>query len=76
MDSKTSQCQEHNIEALLEWLGFLQIIKEASEKTIEYTNKILTALVPVNQNNKQEELPKNMVPDLGWFDRDRTKFKD
>ena len=21
-------------------------------------------------------MPKNMVPDPGWFDRDRTKFKD
>ena len=26
--------------------------------------------------NVLAEMPKNMIPDLGWFDRDRTKFKD
>jgi len=35
------------------------------------------ALVPVTTNmNKQAVMPKNTVPDLEWFDRDRTKFKD
>ena len=27
-------------------------------------------------NNKQAVMPKNMVSDLGWFDRDRTKFEN
>jgi len=39
-------------------------------------DKILISLVLVNQNNKQVELLKNMVPDPEWFDRDRTKFGD
>ena len=31
---------------------------------------------PVQEQNRQVELPKSMVPDLEWFNRDRTKFKD
>ena len=27
-------------------------------------------------NNEQAVMPKNMVSDLGWFDRDKTKFED
>jgi len=35
------------------------------------------ALVPVMTNtNKQTVMSKNIVPDLGWFNRDRTKFED
>ena len=35
------------------------------------------ALAPVTTNmNKQAVMPKNMVPDPGWFDGDRTKFED
>ena len=30
----------------------------------------------VASENIQTELPKNMVPDPGWFDSDRTKFED
>jgi len=26
--------------------------------------------------NKQAVMPKNIVPDPGWFDRDRIKFED
>jgi len=29
-----------------------------------------------SQENVQAGLPKNMVPDPGWFDGDRTKFED
>ena len=29
-----------------------------------------------NSENVQVEMPKNIVPDLGWFDGDQTKFKD
>ena len=29
-----------------------------------------------NSENVQAGLPKNMVPDPGWFDGDRTKFED
>jgi len=33
-----------------------------------------TASVPVMHN--ENAVMKNMVPDPGWFDRDRTKFED
>ena len=33
------------------------------------------ALAPVNKN-VQAVMPKSIVPDPGWFDRDQTKFKD
>ena len=51
MDSKMSQHQEHDIEALSEWLGSLQITEEASERTTEYTDEMLTALVLAQENN-------------------------
>jgi len=54
----------------------LNITEDISEKTIEYTDEILIALALENIQNKQVELPKSMVPNLGWFDRDRTKFED
>jgi len=37
------------------------------------------ALAPVaiaDSENVQAGLPKNMVPDPGWFDGDWTKFED
>jgi len=38
---------------------------------------MFAALVPVTMNtNKQAVMPKNMVPDPGLFDGDRTKFED
>ena len=76
MDNIASQCWEHNIEVLSEQLESLQITEEASERTIEYMDKISTVPVLVNKNNRQAGLPKNMVPNPGWFDRDRMKFKD
>jgi len=33
-------------------------------------------MVVISQENVQAGLPKNMVPDLGWFDSDQTKFED
>jgi len=29
-----------------------------------------------SQENVQAGLPKNMVPDPGWFDSNQTKFED
>ena len=29
-----------------------------------------------SKENRQAGLPKNMVPDPGWFDGDWTKFED
>ena len=33
-------------------------------------------VLAMTNNNKQAVIPKNMVPDPGWFDGDRTKFED
>ena len=38
---------------------------------------MFVALVPATMNmNKQAVMPKNIVPDLGQFDRNRMKFED
>ena len=43
-------------------------------------NEMLTAPAPATvvaiSKNIQIGMPKNMVPDPGWFDSDQTKFKD
>jgi len=58
-------------------LGSLKITKEdASEEMTEYTTKMLVALVSATVQNKQTVMLKSMVLDLGWFNRDRTKFED
>ena len=68
--------QDNNIKVLSEWLEFLQIANEASERITEYTDKMSTAPVPTQENNEQTGVPKNIVLDLGWFNKDRTKFED
>jgi len=54
----------------------LQITNEALRRTIEYTNKMLTVLVQIQENNGQARVLKNIVLNPGWFDEDRTKFKN
>ena len=68
----------NNIEALSEQLGSLQITEEASDKYEQTTTEdMLVALAAAAASkNVQAGLPKNMVPDLGWFDGDRLKFED
>ena len=67
------------IEALEEILRSLRITKDnmsnqSTEPATPETEEILTAPVLAVYN---ENIPmKNMVPDPGWFDRDRTKFED
>jgi len=64
---------------LEEILGSLRItednmLNQSTEPVILETEEISTAPVTVGHN---ENIPmKNMVPDTGWFDRDRTKFED
>jgi len=71
----------NNIEALSERLGSLQINKEASTSEYKQTDTEMsvaqqaTAAVAVSEN-VQTGLPKNMVPDPGWFDGDWSKFED
>ena len=44
------QCWEHKVEALSEWLEFLQIMEEVLEQITKYTDKM--SPVPVNENNR------------------------
>ena len=46
------------------------------ERTTEHTDKILTVPVPIQENNGQAGVPKNMVSDSEWFNSNRTKFED
>ena len=68
----------NDIEALSERLGSLQITEEASSKDKQRNTEMSSALAPgVTMNeNIQAEMPKNMIPDPGWFDGDQMKFKD
>jgi len=75
-----SSRRTNEIETLSERLGSLQITEEASDDYEQTTTEeMLVAPVPAavaNSKNVQAGLPKNMVPDPGWFDGDRTKFED
>jgi len=51
-------------------------MNKASARITEYMNDISTTPVPIQENNGQARMPKNMVPDLGWFNGDRMKFED
>ena len=76
--TKTSSKWMDNIEALLERLRSLQITNKVLEETCEQSDKkisITLALVIIN-NNEQTITPKNIVPDLGWFNRNQIKFED
>ena len=59
----------------------MQINKEASTSKYEQTDTEMlvaqqaTAAAAVSEN-VQAELLKNIVPDPGWFDGDRSKFED
>jgi len=67
------------IEALEEILGSLRITKDnvSNRSTEPATLEIEEMLtVPVSAVHNENVPIKNMVPDLGWFDRDETKFKD
>ena len=78
--TKTSSRWTDDIKALSEWLGSLQITEEASNKYKQTTTENMliapVLMAGISQENGQAELPKNMVPDLGWFDGDQTKFED
>ena len=66
IDNKIDQCQENNIETLLEWLGSLRITKEDTlEETTEYTDEISVVLVSATVQNEQAVMLKSIVLDLG-----------
>jgi len=52
--------------------------EDASIETIEIEimDKMLVAPALAMIQNKQIVIPKSIVLDPGWFDRNRTKFKD
>ena len=49
---------------------------KALGSTNNYTDKMSSVPVPAQENYEQAGMPKSMVPDLGWFNGNRTKFKD
>ena len=63
-----------------EQLGSLQINQETSTDEYKPTNTEMSETpapgAAVASENIQAGLPKNIVPDSGWFDGDRTKFED
>jgi len=73
-----SSRQIDNIKVLSERLRSLQIMNEVSEETYKWSDKEMSiALAPVIINdNTQAVMPKSMVPDPGWFNRNWTKFED
>ena len=69
--NKTSSYRMNDIEALLERLGSLKIMNEQSDEEMS------AAPAPaITNDNIQAVIPKSMVPDPVWFNRDRTEFKD
>ena len=58
----------------------MQITEEAlddyKQTTTEEMSVAPAPAAVVNSENVQAGLPKNMVPDPGWFDGNQTKFKD
>ena len=63
-----------------EQLGSLQINQETSTDEYKPTNTEMSETpapgAAVASENIQAGLPKNMIPDPGWFDGDQTKFED
>ena len=57
-----SSRRTNNIEVLSEWLGFLQITKEALSEQVD--TEMSTAPAPANKNI-QVVMPKNIVLDSG-----------
>ena len=54
----------------------MQITEEASSEYKQTDIEMSAVPVPAMNENVQAVMPKSMVPDLGWFDRDQTRFKD
>jgi len=53
------------------------ILNRSTELVTPETEEMSTAPALAGYNeNVSTTTPKSMVPDLGWFDGDRTKFKD
>ena len=66
-----SSRRTNDIEALSEQLGSLQITEEASNNYKQMDTEMSTALAPaISNENIQVGVPKNIVPDSGWFDGD------
>ena len=75
-----SSRKTNDIEAISERLGSLQITEDASSEYERTTTEEMSAApAPIAAEigkNILAAMPKNMVPDPGWFDGDRTKFED
>ena len=59
-----SSRRTNNIKTLLEWLGSLRIIEEASSED-KWTDTEMSITPVENNENTQAGMPRNMVPDPG-----------
>jgi len=71
-----SSKRTNKIEVLSEWLEFLQITEKASSEYKQTNTEMSVAPAPAMNKNVQVVIPKSMIPDLGWFNRNQTKFED
>ena len=82
MDRQNGRTKTNTVEELEEILGLLRITKDnvsnrSTEPVTLETEEMSTAPALVGYNkNISTVMSKSMVPDPGWFDRDRTKFED
>jgi len=66
-----SSRRTNNIKTLSERLESLQITEEASNNYKQTDTEMSVVSAPVKiSENIQVGIPKNMVPDPGWFDSD------
>ena len=76
---KMAEQSPDTIKALEEILGSLRITEDnmsnkSTEPAIPEIEEM--SIVPVIVVYNENMQTKSMVPDPGWFDRDRTKFED
>ena len=79
-EDKTSSRRTNDIETLSEQLGSLQINEEASTDEYKPTDTEMSVAPATTatavSKNVHAGLPKNMVPDPGWFNSNQSKFED
>ena len=74
--------RQNTVEELEEILELLRITEDnvqnrSTEPATSETEEMSTAPAPAGYNeNISTAMPKSMVPNPGWFDGNRTKFKD
>ena len=71
-----SSYRTNDIKALSERLGSLKIMNEVSERMNKWIDEEMSVAPAPTNKNVQAIMPKTMVLDPEWFNRDQTKFED